>query len=178
MSVSNCKHNEKCYYVKRTPQYYMDQMKHIEKELVRFIDIYGLDSTKLVTNPAALHDIITRVDMREDYFIYFHNGTKINEFKRISLLAFWINKLRPFTYMEEVEDKIPTAAKINERFATFLIMGTVTRFSPNALQSPYIKAMIKELTYALRFRDISKEGLMMVLEPLHLLVLRDRGADC
>lgn len=156
----------------------MDQMKHIWEELMRFVEIYNLDKDKLVTNPATLHDIITRVDMREDYFIYFHNGTKINEFKRISLLAFWINKLRPFTYIEKDKEKIATASKINERFATFLIMGTVTRFSPNALQSPYIKAMIKELTYALRFRDISKEGLMMVLEPLHLLVLRDRGADC
>ena len=178
MSVSNCKHNEKCYYVKRAPQYYMDQMKNIEEELLRFIKIYNLDIKKLVTNPVALQDIITRVDMREDYFIYFHNGTKINEFKRISLIAFWINKLRPFTYIEDASDKIAIASKINERFATFLIMGTVTRFSPNALESPYIKAMIKELTYALRFRDISKEGLMMVLEPLHLLVLRDRGADC
>ena len=183
MSVSNCKHEEKCCYNKRDEEYYAQQQSYINHVWEMFVAAYNIDKSRIFIDIEAINDVITRVDMREEYFFYFHKGTKINEYKRTALLAFWINKLRPYTYLLSPEefspDEVKEASQINERFATFLLIAIIEYFDKsNALSKEYLKKFIYEVKYSLRYRDLTKEALILIMEHNHHFAMQTNDGDC
>lgn len=174
-----------CRYKKLDKDYYIKTIKDITELFYSFINKKNHKKDDFIINIVALMDIITRMDKRDEYFQYFH-GSEINEFKHTALLVYWINKLRPFmcksdclqTYYDEQSSDGTVCLNgfndyINEKFSMFLILGIIKKFAPKYLgvesnRPEYINKFINEMEYSLRFRDISKEALILMLEPFYL----------
>ena len=173
MGIRSC---EECKYTKPNIEFYKEQQKEIIIEWERFTQSRKIDTNKVYIDFEAINEIITRIDKRKEYFLYFHDRTKINEFKEVALLVYWINKLRPFTYMEQT----PEASHINERFAVFLLMGVCVKFNQSGIlkNDGFLKEYIEEIKYSLRYRDLSKEALFLQMDQINVFLLQHSKADC
>lgn len=173
MGIKSC---EDCKYTKPDNEFYKKQQAEIYTEWERFTQSFNIDTSKVFIDFEALNEIITRIDKRKEYFLYYHGRTKINEFKEAALLVYWINKLRPFTYMVQS----PEASHVNERFAVFLLLGVCVRFDEYGIlkTDEFLNKYIQEIKYSLRYRDLSKEALFLQLEQINVFLLQHSKPDC
>jgi hypothetical protein len=114
--------------------------------------------------------IIRKVDQRKHYFKEFHN-IDMSELKEISLLCFWLTKFKPYR-IENDSDSLHDS--INEKFCVYLIIYTIRNILRlnNLDESPinyFSEEYIYEITYSLKFRDISKEALILLVETIALM---------
>ncbi|MBR2431092.1 hypothetical protein IKB17_06500 [bacterium] len=132
---------------------YVSKLKNIDLEDVRL-------------DEALVGEAYTRVDKRRDYFVVFHDDTQMNELKETALLVYWILKFKPIRIVnDELQKKYPY---INENFAVFLIYSTIkeeTTRNPQMIFS-VSKDYTSKLSYALKYWDLDKEALMLVMESL------------
>lgn len=188
-SIRICNENKPelvCSYCKRDEKYYKEKYDEILSLFEMFVNSKRINKADIIHSKQAILDIITRIDKRNEYFQYFHRIKTINEFKNTALLIYWINKLHPFMCVESNnldEDSLNVYANINEKFSIFLLMGIIMKHNPQFLGSSderpgYLGKFIDEIEYSLRFRDISKESLILLLEPLYLNSLIVNNADC
>lgn len=158
-------------YTKPAEDYYQKQAEKINELFCLFLDAKGYTYDNIQVDLETIYDIITRIDKREDYFSYFHN-ININEFKRGALTCYWINKLRPFHYVVPDNDKgneaiRKIAANINESFCCYIINSIIQKFCPELLdekRAKFSKKFIGDFEYSLRYRDLSKEALILYVE--------------
>jgi len=124
-------------------------------------------------NNTDLSLIIRKVDQRKHYFREFHT-IEMSELKEVSLFCFWLIKFRPYrinSNEESVNDSI------NEKFCVYFILHTIRNLinadkSGKATEAAlnYIsKEYLYQLTYSFRFRDISKEALILLTETIALM---------
>jgi len=120
-----------------------------------------------------LIEVIVRVDKREAYFHFFHNRMEINERKQIALFAFWILKFKPFRITDiRYQDKINN---VNEEFATYLIYTMLYRAEKLDVtfdwdtdrRSSNLKNFTRKLEYAFRYRDISMDAMLLLVESIN-----------
>lgn len=72
-------------------------------------------------------DAIIRVDKRLAYFLYFHQGMKINECKKAALFAYWIIKLRPIKIIDDkLKNDVEHNARINEKLAANHLLNALS----------------------------------------------------
>lgn len=145
----------------------------------RFWDVVEYNNTNWSVNISnhALAEIAVRVDKRAQYYSYFHEGMNISERKRAGLYAYWIVKFRPFTIIlrdntiVSPEEKLWISA-VNEKFAAFFLYAGILEYSahldgPSFLVSNASKASYHNaLEYALRFRHISIDAMMLLVETM------------
>ena len=147
--------------------------KFFKPLLERFsIDILKIhEGIQLEANPEILIDIFLRFDERLVYFHIFHGGMKPSQHKQLSLILFWIIKLRPlhviYSDKKFSEETRKLDATINEDFCIYLLVSFLEGFYQN-LKLP--NNYLKELKYSLRFRNLTKESLYLLLDQFYCMI--------
>lgn len=144
---------------------FMNEVRDLDELLHDFCEgsgIYPYD--EVVTNMECLRDIIVRVHKRKHYFKVFHNEMDTSEYKETALYCYWIIKLRPLWINPEYEK----AERINEKFALHLYVSLLKKYNEDFSEKDGInRKHIRELLYSFRFRDITKESMILMLEPYY-----------
>ncbi len=128
----------------------------------------------------ALREIVERVYQRKDYFIRFHSGMVMSEYKEIGLNMFWITKFKPFRILNNSLDE-ETSFRANEDFAMYYMLTALKNLSKKLglkYDSDRISAnLYSELLYTLCFRDISKEAIGIIVELIANIVIIDLPSE-
>jgi len=151
-----------------------EEIKKFDILISNFIDECGYSVEDVAPFETAIFQIITKVDQRKKYFIFFHH-LNISDFKELALYCFWIIKLKPLCLIKEDatdSDKLAFAS-INEKLAIYKIINTFRSLAENGKQRKVIDdffsdAYIHELIYSFTYRDISKEALILLIETMAL----------
>jgi len=105
----------------------------------------------------TLLEIFDRIEKRRIYFHIFYNGCKMGELNEGALMCFWIVKLCPFTC-----SKVPSDI-LNAKIALFLFNKVLSLVASKLHKQVCItERTVKDLFYSFRFRDISKESIMLL----------------
>jgi len=127
----------------------------MEGEYLSFI---SADSDVPSYSEDVLLEILDRVEKRRVYFRVFHK-CEMGELNEGALLCFWIAKLQPFSH------PIINPGKLNARIAVTLFVNTIFFHLQATNQDRTIpKHFVYSLYHALKYRDISKESLMILAE--------------
>jgi len=132
-------------------------------KLIRLLEnlpsVLGMDAGGLTASQDVLLEIFDRIEKRRIYFHVFYNGCKMGELNEGSLLCFWIAKLQPFRHQRM------DSSKLNAKISVCLFVNTIYFHSERTRQEKKIpEHFISDLYYALLYRDISKESLMLLAE--------------
>ena len=138
----------------------------IEKAFNNFLDVYGLPADiECLEDKCSIIEMIRRVDKRKAYYHCFHDMS-INEHKEVSLYAYWIMKFHPFFITDRRFYGSKKASLLNESFAIYLIAGIVI----GAKKLRHIEFVehnyTGKLQYSFRYRQLSMEALMLLVESL------------
>jgi len=144
----------------------------------------GIDNIERIfgVDKKVLYEVLNKVDQRREYFRIFHN-IKISEFKQISLIVFWIIKLKPiflksndgFSVIDDHKsDLINDYVSINEAFGIYVIISCLRALVSNSnnnssdekITSFFTEDYIYELRYTFYYRDVSKEALIILVETI------------
>lgn len=157
-----------------TEQEFLDEVHNLDKLLHDFCegcDLYPYESVK--TNINTLRDIIVRVHKRKHYFKVFHNEMITSEYKETALYCYWFLKLRPLW----IYPANKSSDRINEKFALHLYISLLKKYNEGFSESDGINRLhIRELLYSFRFRDITKESMILMLEPYYYDYLKKKDA--
>ena len=158
-----------------TEQEFMEEISDLDKLLHDFCDGSDLYQYRSVqTNINALRDIIVRVHKRKHYLKVFHNEMITSEYKETALYCYWFLKLRPFWVDASNED----AERINEKFALHLYVSLLKKYNEDFSEGDGINRLhIRELLYSFRFRDITKESMILMLEPYYYEYLKKEDVE-
>ncbi|GHS93444.1 hypothetical protein FACS1894139_07340 [Planctomycetales bacterium] len=104
----------------------------------------------------AIAEIIDLVERRRVYFRIFH-GIEMGELNETALYCFWFIKFAPLYHPQYPNWQINLLAAMK------LLIAFVRRRHPAA---PLPKPFIQKIAYAFRYRDLSKEAVMLLLETL------------
>jgi hypothetical protein len=107
------------------------------------------------------YEVIERVEKRRVYFHIFYEGCKMGEMNEVSLICFWILKLMPF-YSSKMSN-LELNAKIAVHIFTNMLAFVQKRMNKKANIN---KQLLNDLYYAFRYRDLSKEAIMLIAEGL------------
>ena len=155
-------------------QEFLDEVHNLDKLLHDFCegsDLYPYESVK--TNINTLRDIIVRVHKRKHYFKVFHNEMITSEYKETALYCYWFLKLRPLW----IDPANKSSDRINEKFALHLYISLLKKYNEGFSESNGINRLhIRELLYSFRFRDITKESMILMLEPYYYDYLKKKDA--
>jgi hypothetical protein len=111
----------------------------------------------IVVHEDTLLEIFDRIEKRRIYFHIFYDGCKMGELNEGALMCFWIIKLSPFTCQ-----KIPPDI-LNAKIALFLFNRVLSLVAAKLHKRVLMTEQnVKDLYYSFRFRDISKESLMLL----------------
>ncbi|MCI8484229.1 MAG: hypothetical protein HFH41_07800 [Lachnospiraceae bacterium] len=162
-------------YERMTEQEYMKEVRDLDKLLHDFCegsDLYSYESVKININ--TLKDIIVRVHKRKHYFKVFHNAMITSEYKETALYCYWFLKLRPLW----IDPDNASLERINEKFALHLYISLLKKYNEDFSEEDGInKLHIRELLYSFRFRDITKESMILMLEPYYYEHLKKADAE-
>lgn len=153
-------------------QEYMNAVRDLDQLLQDFCSgskVYSYNDVK--TNMNTIEDMIVRVHKRKHYFKVFHNEMITSEYKETALYCYWILKLRPL-WIDSDNEK---SERINEKFALHLYISLLKKYNEDFSEEDGInKLHIRELLYSFRFRDITKESMILMLEPYYYDYLKKR----
>lgn len=151
---------------------YIEEVKNLDILLHDFCEgseLYSYESIQ--TNINSIRDIIVRVHKRKHYFKVFHNCMETSEYKETALYCYWILKLRPLW----IDKNIESSERINEKFALHLYISLLKKYNEDFSETDGInKLHIRELLYSFRFRDITKESMILMLEPYYYEYLKKK----
>lgn len=162
-------------FIRRTVKAYLEECKRLKHpcDVLRDCNIEDI----YCFNALALEEIFERTHQREDYFVRYHNGLQMSNFKEIGLVAFWITKLKPFSLKAEYFDDFLDFS-INEEFALYYIFNTVARYAKKQNKRFNLKRinaeLYNELLYSMHFRDISKEAYGCIVELIAIATIVDK----
>ena len=125
----------------------------------------SLNDSDIDINQRNLAESITRKYKRQEYYRYFHNIENISELKETAILCFWILKLKPFTVLK---DDSPLRASVNEKFVLNIILATIKyilELSGKSFDMP-TRGYIQDVVYSLKYRDLSKEAMILFVDSL------------
>lgn len=161
------------HYSKPSPEFIKNVMRQIEIVVRDFCETGEIDIARIKMNIPAMEDVITRIDMRFLYFSVFHEGMQPNEYKTLNgLLVFWLLKRHPFwidTIPGDEEDIIRLSSRINEKIALHIIVTLLEEYNPDFFKhgEDLINSYLREIEYSLLYRDLSKEALFLMFDPLY-----------
>ena len=136
---------------------------NMAQDLLVKLNLYLNDFTRstginnIFVHESALLEIFDRIERRRVYFHIFYNGCNMSELNEGALLCFWIIKLCPFI-CQNIQPDI-----LNAKIALFLFNKVLSYVASKTHKQVLItEQTIKDLYYSFRFRDISKESLMLL----------------
>jgi hypothetical protein len=110
---------------------------------------------------SVMIDICDRIEKRRVYFHIYHNSCKMGELNEGALMCFWIIKLMPFSHKN-----IP-ANELNAKIALYLLNRMIIYYARKNNKKVNISfSLYKNIYYSFRFRDISKEAIMVLAESM------------
>lgn len=124
---------------------------------------YKNDSLEVNIDNNAIYDLIIHVDKRNTHAKIFHDIEKPNEYRTIALYCYWIVRLHPFNITLKNEKNTEQISDTNETFAVYLYMCIIKSLYGENVQIDF--NYIKELKYTLRYRELNKATLILLLEP-------------
>lgn len=178
--------NKSTRYQTITAEKLLNEYTKIETICKQYLDSIGYpaDLWTVLVSRFALFEIIERVDKREAYYWFFHEsiskdgehtGMIVNERKLGALYAYWIAKVRPLSVAFKDEGLVSVGEKeqadnLNEGFAacvfySYLIESYGTN-DQKLLESMIDSPFHETLTYALRYRNISIDAMMVLAEAI------------
>ena len=141
-------------------------------------EIKGSDGTrkKVVIDNHSIIDIIDHTHLKKEYYSHFHDIRigKVAENKTIGIFIYWTLKLRPI----QSEIKI-RGHDLNEMFAQYLFGKALKLYEgEDFVYGDYMKDYFEEVIYSFRYRDLSKESIILMLEySFHKYRGRQRAND-
>ena len=124
-------------------------------------DIIKIEDQKIDTSMTIMYEIIERIEKRRIYFHIFHNGCRMGELNEGALMCFWILKLTPFH-----ANGMPSNV-LNAKIALCLFMNVLHyQAQKERVNLNITKNTVDDIFYAFRFRDLSKEAIMILAESL------------
>jgi hypothetical protein len=124
-------------------------------------DIIKIDHKTIDTAMDIMYEIIERIEKRRIYFHIYYNGCKMGELNEGSLMCFWIIKLNPFHF-----NGIPNNI-LNAKIALCLFLNVLHYHTQKEnIKLNITENMVNDIYYAFRFRDLSKEAIMILAESL------------
>ena len=108
-----------------------------------------------------MYEIIERIEKRRIYFHIYYNGCKMGELNEGALMCFWIMKLTPF-HFDGISSNI-----LNAKIALCLFMNMLHYQTQKENKILNItENMVNDIYYSFRFRDLTKEAIMILAESL------------
>jgi hypothetical protein len=124
-------------------------------------DIIQIDHRKIDTAMDIMYEIIERIEKRRVYFHIYYDGCKMGELNEGSLMCFWILKLSPFHY-NGISNNI-----LNAKIALCLFMNMLHYHTQKEkIKLNITETIVNDIYYGFRFRDLSKEAIMILAESL------------
>jgi hypothetical protein len=124
-------------------------------------DIIKIDHKKIDTSMDILYEIIERIEKRRIYFHIYYNGCKMGELNEGALMCFWIIKFNPF-HSSGIANNI-----LNAKIALCLFMNMLHYHTQKEnIRLGITDKMVNDIYYSFRFRDLSKEAIMILAESL------------
>lgn len=161
-----------------TPEEAQKRMNEFQAMFDTFLKKSSLDRSDIECNDVMLMKIITRIDQRSDYFVYFHsevdNNGKLNvdvmsQYKQVALLCYWIIKYKPLRVKEhhtDIDYYCQNRCTINETFAAYIFISQINSSQLlSKKQKQYYKSWgyTEDLFYKFMHHDISKEAMIFSL---------------
>lgn len=139
----------------------------LQDSFAQFVSIEDPDLTMqdIDINSRNLAEVVCRVYKRMEYYRYFHNIDNVSELKRTALNAFWLIKLKPFTVLR---NDSPLRVSPNEKFALNLILAQIqylVALRGSDFEMPE-QCFIQDTLYAFKYRDLTKEALILFVDGL------------
>lgn len=125
----------------------------------------NLDKSNIDINERNLSEVIERVNKRKYHYDIYHNMNELSEIREIALLCYWIAKLKPFTVLD---NNSPLRNSANEFFCVYLIMAIIEYLTEKAgkeFEMPS-DSLIKDTVYVLKYRDLSKEAIILYVSSI------------
>ncbi len=153
-------------YIELTEEENKEQRDLIKKSWMYFLKLNdpSLKENDYFINEYNLIEVVERVSKRKFYYKVFHGIEHISEFKEIALICFWICKLKPFVVLNQ---QSALCASTNELFSIHLVICLLEACSKELETFHYPdKITIKNIIYALKYQDLTKEALIQYMECL------------
>lgn len=156
------------------PKYEDLSIEETKKNLDRIINLWNafvnsndgnLDESNIDINERNLSEVIERVNKRRYHYDIYHNMSELSEIREIALLCYWIVKLKPFTVLD---NQSPLRNSANEFFCVYLIMAIIEYLTEKA-EKPFempSNSLIKDTVYILKYRDLSKEAIILFVSTI------------
>jgi hypothetical protein len=140
-------------------QIFEHMLRKLEGYLQNLSDVLNIDPSRISFSRQTMLEIIDRVEKRRVYFHVFYDGCKMGELNEGALFCYWILKLHPFFY-PGMDSNI-----LNAKISLCLFTNTIYRYSRAKRKITVISPQyLNDVYYSFRYRDISKEALMMMIE--------------
>lgn len=124
---------------------------------------YKLEAINFQIDIDALSDVIIHVDKRVEHSRIFHNIDDSNEFRLLAFYSYWIVRLHPFQLYNKNNKPI---SDINESIAIYLYIRLCkVVFKAKGKNINLSNRYLQELKYTLRYRELNKATLILLLEP-------------
>jgi len=138
-----------------------NMLAKISSYLHNISDIIKIDYRKIDTSMDIMYEIIERIEKRRIYFHIYYNGCKMGELNEGALMCFWILKLNPF-HLNGIANNI-----LNAKIALCLLMNMLHYHTQKEnIKLNISENIVNDIYYAFRFRDLSKEAIMILAESL------------
>jgi hypothetical protein len=133
------------------------------RKLCAYIEIFSnrYNIRPLFNKGDVLLEVLERVEKRRIYFHVFHDKLQMGELNEGALICFWILKLHPFYHPRA------SAESLNACLAVCVLAVVVYYVAcTQGKRANFTKANIESIYYAFRYRDLSKEAIMLLAESL------------
>jgi len=118
---------------------------------------------RLSVSSECIASIIDLVERRRVYFHVFH-GLEMSEWNEAVLYCFWIAKLQPFSDVPQPNAKSRQSNDVNAAIAVRLLCRVANNIRRQNGKAKLENINISNLIHSFRYRDISKESVMSLLE--------------
>ena len=136
-------------------------LARISNYLSNISDIIKIDHRKINASMDIVYEIIERIEKRRVYFHIYYDGCTMGELNEGALICFWILKLHPFHYYE-ISNNV-----LNSKIALCLFMNMLHyHTSKENIKFNITGNIVNDIYYAFRFRDLSKEAIMILAKSL------------
>jgi hypothetical protein len=133
-------------------------LRKIENFLGNLSTLLKMKTASIAISMRVMTQIIERVEKRRVYFYIFHERCKMGELNEVALICFWILKLHPF-FCNGIESN-----ELNAKIALCLLTNIAyyCQCKTSRRRTAIPQQLIEEIYYAFRFRDMSKEAIMLL----------------
>lgn len=162
--------DENGYYKDKNFEEFKDYFDEILQLWQLFLDSQDENltlDTDYYVHKRNLYEVIKRLDKRKTYYYVFHKIEKTCEYKRVAIMCYWINTLKPFMVVNE-KSKVYSCP--NEMFSLYLIITTLAgifkEYYPDKKFELINKEDIRDYVYNFKYCDLSREAMIFFVETL------------